>query len=364
MGAMTDPSMDVSGHEERLADGEAESTDGERLQADLMGALGLNHGHHNGSNGVHLPSKIRAKPMMEAHQVRFRDGAAGSIDAGEAHAKRADEHLGTSPARTHIHHSASTGIFRGYSGGIRRGASGGILRGVSGGIHLPRLESITFEMTRLPEEDAGVLRRFTETKEVETPAETRGAGAASNGDSPPGTKSKLRKYLTAVGACSFGFRLTETVLSLITIVVMCSNSHSAGAEFGTLKFDHFQAYRYLVAVNVVVFVYSTVQFIQLMVTVILGMSFIPSILISTWMTFGFDQLFSYLLLSASTSAATVANMSYTGEMGVHLCSRFTLDTFCSTADAAVTISFFTFLAMLSSTFLAIYRIGMLLKEWR
>ena len=48
--------------------------------------------------------------------------------------------------------------------------------------------------------------------------------------------------------------------------------------------------RYLVAVNVVVFVYSTVQFIQLMVTVILGMSFIPSILISTWMTFGFDQV--------------------------------------------------------------------------
>ena len=75
------------------------------------------------------------------------------------------------------------------------------------------------------------------------------------------------------------------------------------------------------------------------------------------------QLFAYLLLSASTSAATVANMSYTGEMGVHLCSRFTLDTFCAQADAAVTISFFTFLAMLSSTALAVYRIGMLLREW-
>jgi hypothetical protein len=76
------------------------------------------------------------------------------------------------------------------------------------------------------------------------------------------------------------------------------------------------------------------------------------------------QLFSYLLLSASTSAATVANMSYTGEMGAHLCSRFTLGTFCARADAAVTISFFTFLAMLSSTVLAVFRIGVLLKEWR
>jgi ABC-type oligopeptide transport system substrate-binding subunit len=48
-----------------------------------------------------------------------------------------------------------------------------------------------------------------------------------------------------VGACSFGLRLSETVLSLIAIVVMCSDSHSvAEAEFGTLKFNHFQAYRY------------------------------------------------------------------------------------------------------------------------
>lgn len=154
------------------------------------------------------------------------------------------------------------------------------------------------------------------------------------------------------------------MLSLLAVVVMCSNSQSVGAEFGTLKFSHFQAYRYLVAVNIIVFVYSTVQFVQLTITVILGMSFIPSIMISTWMTFGFDQLFSYLLLPASISAATAANMSYTGEMGVHLCTRFTLDTFCSRADAAVTISYFTFLAMLSSTALAVYRIGVLLKEWR
>ena len=44
------------------------------------------------------------------------------------------------------------------------------------------------------------------------------------------------------------------------------------------------------AVNVIVFVYASVQFIQLAITVFLGMSFIPSIMISTWMTFGFDQV--------------------------------------------------------------------------
>lgn len=56
--------------------------------------------------------------------------------------------------------------------------------------------------------------------------------------------------------------------------------------------------RYLVAVDVIVFLYSTVQFIQLTVIVILGMSFIPSIIISTWMTFTFDQV-SFSLHSGS-----------------------------------------------------------------
>ena len=51
--------------------------------------------------------------------------------------------------------------------------------------------------------------------------------------------------------------------------------------------------RYLVAVNVCVFVYSTLQFVQLAYTVILGISFIPSILISTWLTFGCDQVGSF-----------------------------------------------------------------------
>lgn len=75
------------------------------------------------------------------------------------------------------------------------------------------------------------------------------------------------------------------------------------------------------------------------------------------------QLFLYLLLSASTSAATVANMSYTGEMGIQLCSRFDVGSFCSKADVAVTMSFFAVLAMLSSTILAIYRIAVLLREY-
>lgn len=219
-------------------------------------------------------------------------------------------------------------------------------------------------MTRLPEEDAGVMMHFTETKETETTPES---SRASDEDAPtPKKKHRLRKHLTAIGAYSFAFRFSETVLSLIAIVVMCSTRGSMrtdGVDFGTLKFNHFQAYRYLVAVNVIVFVYSTFQFIQLLYTVILGISFIPSIFISTWMTFGFDQLFLYLLLSASTSAATVANMSYTGEMGIQLCSRFDVGSFCSKADVAVTMSFFAVLAMLSSTILAIYRIAVLLREY-
>lgn len=62
--------------------------------------------------------------------------------------------------------------------------------------------------------------------------------------------------------------------------------------------------RYLVAVNVCVFVYSTLQFVQLAYTVILGISFIPSILISTWLTFGCDQVGSFFLSFAKSGEET------------------------------------------------------------
>lgn len=62
--------------------------------------------------------------------------------------------------------------------------------------------------------------------------------------------------------------------------------------------------RYLVAVNVCVLVYSTLQFVQLAYTVILGISFIPSILISTWLTFGCDQVGSFFLSFAKLGEET------------------------------------------------------------
>jgi len=226
--------------------------------------------------------------------------------------------------------------------------------------HLPSFQSIKLPVTLLPEEDVGVQLHLTDTKEIQT------VEVGDGEDEPARTTSRFRKTLTAVGASSLGFRLAEMVLSLIAIVVMCSNSQSVptrGAVFGFLRFNHFQAYRYLVAVNVCVFVYSTLQFVQLAYTVILGISFIPSILISTWLTFGCDQIFAYLLMSASTSAATVAVMSHNGEMGIHLCSSYGLHSFCARADVAVAMSFFAFFAMLSSTILSIYRIGVLLKDW-
>ena len=228
------------------------------------------------TNGAHRPSETRAGTVTDPTAAAGRDhesvadGEPGAAHAGHLPAKPAIEF---SPAPPRIHRGGSGSIFRGPSGGIHRGASGGsggifrgpsegihrgasggigphrgasggIYRGRSGGIHLPSLTSISFSMSRLPEEDVGVQMHLTETKEVEYPPDSP---RASDDDAPPRSKNRMRKHLTVVGACSFGFRLSETVLSLIAIVVMCSISQSvglAGADFGTLKFNHFQAYRY------------------------------------------------------------------------------------------------------------------------
>lgn len=106
--------------------------------------------------------------------------------------------------------------------------------------HLPSLQSIKLPVTLLPEEDAGVQLHLTDTKEIQA------VEVAEGEDAPPRTTSRFRKTLTAVGASSLGFRLAEMVLSLIAVVVMCSNSQSVrtrGAVFGSLRFNHFQAYR-------------------------------------------------------------------------------------------------------------------------
>lgn len=108
--------------------------------------------------------------------------------------------------------------------------------------HLPSFQSIKLPVTLLPEEDAGVQLHLTDTKEIQT------VEVGDGEDEPPRTTSRFRKTLTAVGASSLGFRLAEMVLSLIAIVVMCSNSQSVptrGAVFGSLKFNHFQAYRFV-----------------------------------------------------------------------------------------------------------------------
>ncbi|XP_024374557.1 CASP-like protein UU7 [Physcomitrium patens] len=351
MGTVTDSKAEADEHGEKT-DGGVESIDAVQGHGNRLESPDLNNFKPNGKNVAYVSSKIRAGvkvdwPTDSIYHQGTADGPAGSEDGAQSHAKR----VNASPGRIHIH----------------RGASGGILRGLSGGIHLPTLQSITFEMTRLPDDDAGLQMHFTETKEVETLPETpRGSIRRAMVEVPSRKQSKLRKHLTPMGACSFGFRLSQIVLSLISIVVMCSNSqrmHTPEVDFGTLKFNHFQAYRYLIAVNVCVIFYSTLQFTQLMYIVILGISFIPSIVISTWTTYGFDQLFTYLLLSASTSAGTIANISYNGEMGVSLCSRFDLASFCARADAAVTLSFFTFLVMFSSTALAVYRICVMMREF-
>ncbi|CAK9201689.1 unnamed protein product [Sphagnum jensenii] len=205
--------------------------------------------------------------------------------------------------------------------------------------------------------DASTHLRLTKAVESQGKEQEDSAGY---GETVGRTVSALGKSLTTVGASSLGLRLAESVCSLVALVVMSSNLKSSGKA--SLKFNSFSSYIYLVSMNAIVFVYSSLQFVQIAYTVISGISFIPSILITTWVTFCVDQVLAYLMMSASSSAATFSIISHNGEMGVHLCSYYGLHSFCSQADAAVAMSFFAFTAMSLSTILSGYRLLVLLKE--
>lgn len=249
MGTVTDPTADAVDREERVASETVSSVDPGRDND----AEANPKSSGNGSNGVRVSKKdeTRTLPAIEfspAPPRIHRGQSAGTglfsfLSGGVAIPRGGSENVGGIPR----HGSGSNGGIprhgSGTVGGIPRygsGSVGGIHRGRSG-VHLPSLSSISFSMSRLPEEDAGLQMHFTETKEVETLDES--PRAMDNDDAPPRKKNRMRKHLTAVGACSFGFRLSECVLSLIVIIVMCSNSQHMGAGFGTLKFNHFQAYK-------------------------------------------------------------------------------------------------------------------------
>lgn len=154
------------------------------------------------------------------------------------------------------------------------------------------------------------------------------------------------------------------VLSLIAFSVMVANTEKrsgAGSTF-KMKFSDYQAYNYLVALNVISFVYSCGQLI------LLGQSNGSNTFSSPFKRglsiYICDQVLAFLLFSASSSAATASQLSRHGLHNIWppACSTWKLFLFCEKADVAVVMSFFTSVFVILSSLYSGYYLSKLLAE--
>ncbi|CAL9191202.1 unnamed protein product [Musa hybrid cultivar] len=140
-------------------------------------------------------------------------------------------------------------------------------------------------------------------------------------------------------------RALAWIFSLIAVAVLASNRRG-----GWMSFDHYQEYRYLLAVAVVALVYSTAQVLRQAHRLGTGKDLAPK-QYSGIVDFAGDQVIAYLLISASSAAIPITDRM----------RQEVVNTFTDASVAAISMALLTFAALclsaLISGFLVSKRIG-------
>ncbi|KAL4634014.1 hypothetical protein ACB092_04G166300 [Castanea dentata] len=144
-----------------------------------------------------------------------------------------------------------------------------------------------------------------------------------------------------VGKAALGFRFSEIVLCLISFSVMAADKTQGWSGD---SFDRYTEYRYCLSVNVIAFVYSGFQAYDLAYNMITGKHVIRHHL-RRHFTFFMDQVLAYLLISASSSAASRVDDWQ---------SNWGKDEFTIMASASVGMAFLAFVAFAFSSLISGY----------
>ncbi|XP_019456912.1 PREDICTED: CASP-like protein 4A3 isoform X1 [Lupinus angustifolius] len=168
----------------------------------------------------------------------------------------------------------------------------------------------------------------------------RGRGRATV-VSPVRTKS-VGTGITSKAA--LGFRLSEVVLCLISFSVMAADKTQGWSGD---SFDRYKEYRYCLSMNVIAFAYAGFQACDLVYQLVTGKHMINHHL-RYHFDFFMDQVLAYLLISASSSAATRVDDWQ---------SNWGKDEFTEMASASIGLSFLAFIAFAISSLISGYNLS-------
>ncbi|XP_015882597.2 CASP-like protein 4A3 isoform X2 [Ziziphus jujuba] len=144
-------------------------------------------------------------------------------------------------------------------------------------------------------------------------------------------------------SAALGFRVSEFVLCLISFSVMAADKTQGWSGD---SFDRYKEYRYCLSVNVIACVYSAFQAYDLVYHLVYGKHLIRHHLRHHF-EFSLDQILAYLLISASSSAATRVDDWQ---------SNWGKDEFTQMASASVGMSFLAFVAFAISSLISGYNL--------
>ncbi|CAJ2669789.1 unnamed protein product [Trifolium pratense] len=182
--------------------------------------------------------------------------------------------------------------------------------------------------------DPGAEEGFVGVKDVEREPEGEGA-AAGGGDKRrvrPDVSSLLRsEEVASLNKVLLGLRIGGFVFCLVSFAVLAADRKKGWAID---SFYLYKEFRYSLSVNVIGFVYSALQICDL-VKYLMTKKHIVEHTLRGYFTFALDQILTYLLMSASSSAAT---RTYDWE------SNWGHDKFPFMANASVVLSFIAFAA--------------------
>ncbi|KAK7350614.1 hypothetical protein VNO77_09429 [Canavalia gladiata] len=198
------------------------------------------------------------------------------------------------------------------------------------------------ELRKPPENAPSALTVFngSATEEPQRPATKMGA-TIGGGERRPTSAPARWKTEEVVSKAALGFRLSEVVVCLISFSVMAADKTQGWSGD---SFDRYREYRYCLSVNVIGFAYSALQACDLACQLATGKHLIAHHL-RYHFDFFTDQVLAYLLISASSSAATRVDDWQ---------SNWGKDEFTEMATASIGMSFLAFVAFAMSSLISGY----------
>ncbi|KAG2326966.1 hypothetical protein Bca4012_035873 [Brassica carinata] len=169
---------------------------------------------------------------------------------------------------------------------------------------------------------------------------TRKVGGGESGITTAENRER-RDELVSIAA--LGFRVSEVILCVISFSIMAADKTQGWSGD---SYDRYKEYRYCLAVNIIAFVYSAFEACDAALYIVKD-TYMLNCGFHDIFVFSMDQLLAYLLMSASSCAATRVD---------DWVSNWGKDDFTQMATASIAVSFIAFVAFAVSALISSYRL--------